>query len=585
MSTIAAKTQQGGQQALDVHRLREEFPALHQSVNGKPLVYLDSAATTQKPRCVLEAMDRFYEHDNANVHRGVHTLSQRATDAFEHARLTIARFLNASDANEIVFTRGATEAINLVASSYGGANLHPGEEVLISTMEHHSNIVPWQLVCEQTGASLKVIPITDDGEVALDAYEQLLSEKTKIISVVHVSNALGTINPIRQMVAIARQRAPAAAFVVDGAQATAHMKVDVRDLGVDFYAVSAHKMYGPTGIGALFGRKALLDAMPPYQGGGDMIKSVSFEKTIYNDVPFRFEAGTPNIAGAIGFAAAAEFLNRVGVERIGAHEHQLLQEGIAMLDQIPGLRLIGRAKNRAGVMSFVLYGIDAYTAAVQLDQEGIAVRVGHHCTEPLMKRFGLNATMRATLGAYNTREEVESLVNGLLKLRRRRDVPPHIEGLVRYRPAEVVHQKSDFDLDRIIETFEFFDEWEARYSYLLDLEKRLPPMREEDKTEENFVHGCQSQVWMKVWTEPGAGKAGSEEILRVIARSDAAIVNGLIAILLAAYDGKPVREAVAFDAPALFKRLGLIEHLSPTRRNGLHAMVARMRELAAKHAK
>ncbi|HRP63344.1 MAG TPA: SufS family cysteine desulfurase [Phycisphaerales bacterium] len=583
MSTIAAKTQQGGQQALDVHRLREEFPALHQSVNGKPLVYLDSAATTQKPRCVLEAMDRFYERDNANVHRGVHTLSQRATDAFERSRITIARFLNASDANEIVFTRGATEAINLVASSYGVAHLHSGDEVLISTMEHHSNIVPWQLVCEQTGASLKVIPITDDGEIALDAYEQLLSEKTKIISVVHVSNALGTINPIRQMVAIARKRAPAAVFVVDGAQATSHMKVDVRDLDVDFYAVSAHKMYGPTGIGALFGRKELLDAMPPYQGGGDMIKSVSFEKTIYNDVPFRFEAGTPNIAGAIGFAAAAEFLNRVGVEGIGAHEHQLLQEGIAMLDQIPGLRLIGRAKDRAGVMSFVLDGIDAYTAAVQLDQEGIAVRVGHHCTEPLMKRFGLNATMRATLGAYSTREEVEALVNGLLKVRRMSEIHKLSGEIVRYR--KVIPASNTLELDRIIETFEFFDEWEERYAYLLDLEKRLLPMREEDKTEENFVHGCQSQVWMKVWTEASARDGGSERILRVIARSDAAIVNGLIAILLAAYDGKPVREAVAFDAPALFKRLGLLEHLSPTRRNGLHSMVARVRELAAKHAK
>lgn len=579
MTTIAAKTQHGGQQALDVHRLREEFPALHQSVNGKPLVYLDSAATTQKPRCVLDAMDRFYERDNANVHRGVHTLSQRATDAFERARLTIARFLNASDANEIVFARGATEAINLVAASYGGANLKPGDEALISTMEHHSNIVPWQLACERTGASLKVIPITDEGEIALEAYEQLLSEKTKIISVVHVSNALGTINPIREMVAIARKRAPNAVFVVDGAQATAHMKVDVRDLGVDFYAVSAHKMYGPTGIGALFGRKDLLDAMPPYQGGGDMIKSVSFEKTIYNDVPFRFEAGTPNIAGAIGFAAAAEFLNRIGVERIGAHEHQLLQEGISLLDQIHGLRLIGRAKDRAGVMSFVLDGIDAYTAAVQLDQEGIAVRVGHHCTEPLMKRFGLNATMRATLGAYSTREEVEALVNGLLKVRRMSESRQLSKGIA--RDTKAIPASNALDLARIVETFEFFEEWEERYGYLLDLEKKLPPMRDEDKTEENFVHGCQSQVWMKVWMEEGGS---GEPILRVIARSDAAIVNGLIAILLAAYDGKTLREAVAFDASALFKRLGLIEHLSPTRRNGLHSMVARVRELAAKQA-
>jgi cysteine desulfurase/selenocysteine lyase len=376
---------------------------------------LDNAATTQKPLAVIEAEADYYRHVNANVHRGVHLLSQRATDAFEGARAKTARFINAARAEELVFVRGTTEAINLAAQSYARPRLKPGDEILISAMEHHSNIVPWQMVCEQTGAALKVVPIDDAGEFEFDAYERLLSERTRLVAVTHLANALGTINPVARIVALAHARG--VAVLLDGAQAISHLPVDVRALDCDFYAFSGHKIYGPTGIGMLYAKAALLDAMPPYQGGGDMIRSVSFEKTEYNTIPYKFEAGTPNIAGAIALGAALDYVSAIGIEAIAAHEADLLDYATAAARELPGLRLIGTARQKASILSFVLDGVHAHDAGTILDHQGVAVRAGHHCAMPVMQRFGVPATVRASFALYNTREDVDALVAGLGKVK------------------------------------------------------------------------------------------------------------------------------------------------------------------------
>ena len=399
---------------LDVQRVREDFPVLNVKVRGKPLVYLDNAATSQKPQAVLDALRRFYTEECSNVHRGVHTLSERATEDYEGARSKVRDFLNARQNREIIFLRGTTEGVNLVAQSYGRTRLKAGDEVLITAMEHHSNIVPWQILCQQTGAVLRVAPINDDGELLLDEFEKLLNSRTRLVAVTHVSNALGTINPVRQIIERARKwNAP---VVVDGAQATPHLRVDVQELECDFYAFSGHKVYGPTGIGVLYGKSELLEAMPPYQGGGDMILSVTFERTIYNEIPHKFEAGTPNIAGAIGLGAAIDYVSAVGFERIAVYEHQLLAYATDALRQIPGLRIIGTAKQKAAVISFVLDGVHPHDIGTILDGEGIAVRTGHHCAQPVMQRFGVPATTRASFGLYNTREEVDALRAGLQKV-------------------------------------------------------------------------------------------------------------------------------------------------------------------------
>ena len=400
--------------AFDVEAVRADFPILAREVNGKPLVYLDNAASTHRARPVVEAITSFYETSNSNVHRGVHRLSQEATDLFEGAREIMARFLGA-DTKEIIFTRGTTEGINLVANSYGRANVREGDEVVVTTMEHHANIVPWQMLCEQTGATLKVVPIFDDGTLDMDAFAQLIGERTKIVAVGHVSNALGTVNPIREITAMAH--AAGAVVVVDGAQGAPHGHVDVRDLGADFYALSGHKMYGPTGIGVLYGRYELLEAMPPWQGGGDMIRSVTFEKTTYNDAPFRFEAGTPNIADAIGLGAAAEYLEGLGLDAVQAHEADLLAYGTARLEEVEGLRMVGTAPHKAGVLAFLLDGVHPHDIGTILDSEGVAIRTGHHCAQPVMQRFGVPATSRASIGIYNTREEIDALVVALEKVR------------------------------------------------------------------------------------------------------------------------------------------------------------------------
>jgi len=405
----------GRRPALDVRRVREDFPILRQTVHGKPLVYLDNAATAQKPQAVIDALTRYYTHDNANIHRGLHELSERATAAYEATRGKLRRFLNAAEDREIVFVRGTTEAINLVAQTYGRAHLAAGDEVLLTAMEHHSNIVPWQMLCEEKGARLRVAPVDEAGDLPLDRFEALLGPKTRIVSLVHVSNALGTINPVRAIVEMAHRRG--IPVLVDGAQGAPHLRVDVRDLGCDFYALSGHKLFGPTGIGVLYGRSDLLEAMPPYQGGGDMISSVTFEKTLYNKVPHKFEAGTPHVAGVIGLGAAVDYLERIDFDARQAHEDELLAHATRAVAAIPGVRLIGTARRRTGVLSFVLEGVHPHDIGTILDREGVAIRAGHHCTQPLMDRFGVPATARASLAFYNTREEIDALVAAIHKVK------------------------------------------------------------------------------------------------------------------------------------------------------------------------
>ncbi|MET0501392.1 MAG: cysteine desulfurase [Candidatus Binatia bacterium] len=397
--------------AWNVSEVRKDFPILRQKVHGKPLVYLDNGATSQKPQRVIDTLNRYYAAENSNIHRGVHFLSERATEAYEGARRAIQRFINAGSEQEVIFVRGTTEAINLVAQSYGRTFLKQGDEIIVSAMEHHSNIVPWQMLCEQIGARLRVIPINHDGELVLDEYHRLLNDKTKFVSVTHVSNALGSIVPVKDIVRLAHERS--VPVFVDGAQAAPHLKVDVQELGCDFYAFSGHKLFGPTGVGILYGRRELLDAMPPYQGGGDMISLVTFEKTHYNVLPYKFEAGTPHIAGGIGLAAAIDYLRGLDWTQVAAHEHDLLDYGTSALSSIEGLRIIGTAKEKVGVISFVFDHIHAHDVGTILDQEGVAVRAGHHCAMPVMQRFGVPATTRASFALYNTRDEIDVLIRGI----------------------------------------------------------------------------------------------------------------------------------------------------------------------------
>ncbi|MBZ5603061.1 MAG: cysteine desulfurase [Acidobacteriia bacterium] len=393
----------------DVAAIRQDFPILHQEIHGHPLVYLDNAASAQKPRQVIDAISRFYQTDYSNIHRGVHALSERSTKRYEEARIKVQKFINAPSAREIIFVRGTTEAINMVAQTYGRKNIGRGDEILITALEHHSNIVPWQMLCEETGAKLRVIPVDDRGDVSnFDVHAN-----TKLIAVAHISNVLGTVLPIREIV----RRANGVPVLVDGAQAVPHMKVDVEALGCDFYCFSSHKLFGPTGLGVLYGKTALLEKMPPYQGGGDMIASVTFEKTTYNTLPFKFEAGTPDIAGVVGLGAAIDYVEQIGIENIEVYEAELLEYATRELSQVKGLRIVGTANHKAGVISFVLEGIHPHDVGTILDRQGIAVRTGHHCAQPLMDRFGVPATTRASLAFYNTKEEIDALVRGLAKVK------------------------------------------------------------------------------------------------------------------------------------------------------------------------
>ena len=395
----------------DIDKIRKDFPILKQRVNGKPLVYLDNAATSQKPQVVLDAMNRYYVEENSNIHRGVHFLSDKATQSYESARKIIQKFINANDSREIIFVRGTTEGINLVANSYGRRFLREGDEIILSAMEHHSNIVPWQMLRDEKGVKLRIIPMNDNGELLIDEYEKLFSERTKIVAIAHVSNALGTINPVKQMTAIAHHHN--VPVLIDGAQAVPHLRIDVQNIDADFYVFSAHKMYGPTGVGILYGKKQLLEDLPPYQGGGDMIKSVTFERTIYNDLPHKFEAGTPHIAGGIGFGAVIDYINSIDFDAAIAHEHTVLEYATDILEAIDRVRIIGTAKEKASVLSFEIKGIHPHDIGTILDDDGIAIRTGHHCAQPVMIRFGIPATARASFGIYNTKEEVDALVRGI----------------------------------------------------------------------------------------------------------------------------------------------------------------------------
>ncbi|WKN43597.1 cysteine desulfurase [Tunicatimonas pelagia] len=407
-NTVVSTTQ------LDIDQIRSDFPILHQEVNGRPLVYLDNAATTQKPQVVIDALTHYYQQDNANIHRGVHTLAERATAVFEETRQAIHQFINSNEPEEIVFTKGTTDGINLVAATFGRTNLKEGDEIIISGMEHHSNIVPWQMLCEEKGAKLKVIPVNERGEVELEEYKKLLSARTKLVSVVYVSNSLGTINPVKEIIDLAH--AQGAAVLIDGAQSTAYLDIDVQALNCDFYIFSGHKVFGPTGVGALYGKRRLLEKMPPYQGGGEMIRSVSFEKTTYNDIPYKFEAGTPNIADVVALKAAIDYINQLGKPAMRAYEEELLAYAHQRLSEVSGLRMIGTAEKKMNVVSFVFDDIFHFDVGQMLDARGIAVRTGHHCTEPLMAHFGLEGTVRASFAMYNKKEEIDQLVEGLQRI-------------------------------------------------------------------------------------------------------------------------------------------------------------------------
>ncbi|HEX3355504.1 MAG TPA: SufS family cysteine desulfurase [Tepidisphaeraceae bacterium] len=585
MSSVVSKIGDSpwtGVRDYDVAGIRAQFPILQSTVHGKPLIYLDNGATTQKPRAVIDAIVRYYETENANIHRGVYTLSQVATDLYEEARRKIQRFINAKHSREIIFTRGTSEGINLVASSLGRLRLREGDEVIVSAMEHHSNIVPWQIVCEQTGAKLRVIPMNDRGELLLDEYEKMLGERTKIISVVHLSNSLGTINPIREMIAAARRKS-AAAFVVDGAQWVAHFPLDVQDLDADFYAFSGHKLYGPTGIGVLYGKSALLESMPPYQGGGDMIKSVTFEKTEYADLPNKFEGGTPHIEGGIGLGAAIDWVQSVGLEAMATHEHGLLEYAQEKLAAIAGLRMIGTAKNKASVISFVLEkpAISSYDAGVALDMDGIAIRTGHHCCQPVMDRMKIDATARVSLAAYNTREDIDALVVTLQRLvkghRAHAPAAPASAQTVVY-PAAVAASPVAA-AEEIAETFDFFGEREEKTRFLQDdLGGKLPNYFDLLKQVPGaHVTGCVAEVYLVARASPD-----DPQRLEFIADANAHVVRGLIAMLERVFSGQKAKEILAFDVEAFFRRLGLDQFITQQRRNGLAGMVKRIHAEASK---
>jgi cysteine desulfurase/selenocysteine lyase len=570
---------------LGVRRIRDDFPILRQKVHGKPLVYLDNAATAQKPQVVLDALERYYTTDNANVHRAAYLISERATKDYEGARVKVKRFLNAALPQEIVFTRGTTESINLVAQSYGRKFLKAGDEIIISHMEHHSNIVPWQLLCEATGAVLRVVPINERGEFLFDAYEQLLGPRTRFVSVAHVSNSLGTINPVRRIIEAAhRLKVP---VLIDGAQAVQHLPVDVRELDCDFYAFSGHKIYGPTGIGILYGKAELLDAMPPWQGGGDMISNVTFAKTTYNTLPYKFEAGTPHIAGAVGLGAAIDYVSGIGLPAIAVHEQELLAYATERLREVPGLRLIGTAADKASVLSFLLEDppVSGLDVGTQLDHAGVAVRTGHHCCQPVMDRYGIAGTVRASLAMYNTTEDVDVLVEALGKIvataraRGKERVPVSLppapsKAAAWPEPAAASPQEAAAEL---IDTFDFLDDSHARYEYIIDLGKKLPPMPPEEKTEANRVRRCMSTVHITVRKRPGTA-----DVLDFLADSDADIVRGLIALLQRVFSGQSARQILAFDVEEFFRKLGLDQHLSMGRRTGLDGMVQRIKAEASR---
>jgi cysteine desulfurase/selenocysteine lyase len=564
----------------DPDTVRADFPILSTVANGRPLVYLDNGATTQKPRQVIEAIERYYRSENANIHRGVYQLSQTATRLYEDARRTVQRFIHAADEREVIFTRGTTDGINLVAASWVRANLRPGDHVVVSAMEHHSNIVPWQLACQSTGAELKVIPMTDAGELRLDAYAELLATgRVRIVAVTHLSNALGTVNDVGRICSLAHDAG--AKVLIDGAQWVAHHPTDVQDIGCDFYVFSGHKLFGPTGIGVLYGRRELLEAMPPYQGGGDMVERVTFEKTTYAGLPNKFEAGTPNIAGAVGLGAAIDYLTAIGFETFDAHERQLLAYATERLSAIPGVRIVGTAANKGSVISFVVDDppIGSYDIGVALDRDGVAVRTGHHCCQPVMDRFEISSTARASFALYNTRADVDALVASLRafvdaeRAKQPKSSPVAKQDVVYAAPAAPTVAAA---ADALADDFEFLGDNESRNQYVIDLGNGLPDHFELLKKVTPRVAGCMSEVYLVARRSPV-----DPARVEFVADANSAIVRGLIAVLQTLFAGQRAADVLSFDIAAFFDRIGLANFITGQRRNGLEGMVRRLREFAA----
>lgn len=550
--------------------IRKQFPALQQKINNQPLVYLDNAATSQKPETVIRAVEKFYRSQNANVHRGAHQLSEQATSAFEAARSTVRGFINASSDEEIIWTRGTTEGINLITQSYARPLLKPGDEILLTELEHHANIVPWQLVAEQTGATIRVAPITDNGDLDLPQFTTLLSSNTRIVSLTHISNALGTINPVAGLVRQAH--AAGAVVVIDGAQAAPHLEIDVQRLGCDFYLFSGHKLFAPTGIGVLYGRKPLLDAMPPWQGGGEMIKRVSFSGTTYNQLPFKFEAGTPNISGALGLAEAIRFLNSLDRKALARHERALMNRAIELCNTIPGFTRIGRPTACASILSFQLNSHHQQDVGLMLDQQGIAVRTGHHCAMPLMERLGLPGTVRASFCFYNTLDEVEQFANALQQI-----AAGGTFSSIETVSDQAVFDRSPFgreiDDQQILKRLTAMNSWNDRYREIMLLGKKLPAFTAAMKTEQARISGCESDAWLKISRD-------KEGALWFAADADARIIRGLIALVLAAFNGQQPETILAYDVDHYFNQLQLKRHLSPSRGNGLNAIIDAVKSAA-----
>ncbi len=557
-------------QPLNIEQLRADFPLISASAD----CYLDNAATTQKPLCVLEVMDRYYRLSNANVHRAAHRLSRQATDAFEAARQTVQQFINAAHPDEIIWTRGTTEGINLVAYSFGQLAIGPGDEIITTVLEHHANIVPWQLLAQRSGATLRVVPLTHQGDLDQTAYAALLNPRTKLVAISHVSNALGTVNPIAEMIQLAH--AVGAKVLIDGAQAVSHIRIDVRALDCDFYLFSGHKLYGPTGIGVLYGRRQLLREMPPWQAGGEMIERVSFEGSTFQPPPFRFEAGTPNIAGAIGLAEAIRYLDSFDIDQRQAHEQQLLAHAIQRLSTLPGLQIIGQPQQRVGLLPFIIDRIHSFDLGTLLDQQGIALRTGHHCTQPLHQHLGLEGTIRASFGLYNRMDEIDRLADSLSELLHQDShaaTQPHISRDAAYHQEP---EQQPQDQQPLLQQLLQLDHWQARYSLLMKTAQTQPAMIDL-RQEQHQLSGCSSRVWLDYHYDAATDR------LHYQLDSDTRIIKGIGMLLLELFNGNRPQQIISQDLQPLFRQLGLAQHLSASRTNGLRAIIDAIQAIALRY--
>lgn len=562
--------------AFDVKAIRKRFPILQQTVNNQPLAYFDNAATTQKPLSVIQAVSDYYQQYNANVHRASHHLSSEATTRFEAARKAAQQFINAGTPEEIIWTRGATEAINLVAYSYGHHFIKAGDEILITVLEHHANIVPWQQLAQATGATLKAVVVNELGELDRQDFSQKLTHRTKLVCLGHASNAIGTVNPIQSLIKEAHSLG--AVVLIDAAQSAAHFKLDVQSLDCDFLVFSGHKLYGPTGIGVLYAKRALLEIMPPWQMGGEMIERVTLEQTTFNRLPFKFEAGTPNIAGAIGLASAIQFLNQLDIKQAQAHELALAGYAESLISHLPGIRFFSQATHKIGILSFLIEGHHPQDIGLLLDQQGIALRVGHHCAMPLMQHLGISGTIRASFAVYNSTQEVEQFASALMTICQSITmvpVSPNQACLNHTQNTKLTNiAESDYQ-NHVIKKLLSFDSWDQRYRYLIQLGKQLPSWPEQEKTTEKIVPGCESQVWLQVEYQTGIN------IVNITADSDARVMKGLLALVISVFDNQPPDYITNFDIASHFSQIGLDKHLSPSRSNGLTAIINKIRQQAA----